>query len=108
MSIAPRTQKILLLVVIPCGIAAGFVVASGNGIAIMAAIILLPHTFAAFFGWLIHKGLKTGIINGRGGPAGRDNEPIWYWINIAVLIAVFVAVTSFAAYVDFEIIRLFR
>ena len=100
MPLAPRTQNILLLVGIPCGIAAGFAVASGNDIAVMAAIILLPHAFAALFCWLAYKGLKTGVISGRGGPTYRDKQPIFYWINFTMLAVAAAGTLTFAAFAD--------
>jgi hypothetical protein len=96
MPLSPRTQDILLLIGIPCVIAVGFAVTSGNAIAAIACLILLPNALACLLGWGMYNGLRTGTIKTRAGPVGRNEQPRSYWIAFAFL-TFFLGVTLLAA-----------
>lgn len=105
MPLSIRAQNIIMLVGSPCLIAAGFAVASGNGLAVGMAMLLLPNFFAMLFAWLLYKGLKTGVVKGRGRPTYRDKEPIYYWLNIVILTLCAAFTLAVAAFVDFQTLR---
>ena len=48
-----------------------------------AAIAAVPLLLV----WIVVSGLRTGIIRGRGGPISRADDPIFFWILIALYIA---------------------
>ena len=108
MPLSPRTRKMLLLVGIPSGIAAGFAVASGNRLACVVAAILLPHAFATLFCWLAYNTLKTGVVYGRAGPTYRDKEPISYWFGFFMLAVVAAGTLTFVALIDAEMLHTFQ
>ena len=64
----------------------------------------ISSAFALGFGVILERALRTGVMPSQGGDIRRDEQPILYWMGIAMLLGWVVGLPIFVMLFAFGVI----